>query len=121
MDKGQTVTIPLAEYRALMEDRAELVRVRGLAAGPVCFSSRARFRGDPEVVAFLNENATTASVEWLRDEAQRRFGPARAPSRSAIGRYVRRVRVGLGIGERRNRRRPTQILLQECDEGEGNP
>jgi len=111
MGDSQTVTIPLAEYRSLMEDRAELARVRGLTGGGVlCVSPRARFRGDAEVVAFLNEHATTATVEWLRDEAQRRFGESRAPSRSAIGRYVRRVRVSLGIGERRTRRRPAQIL-----------
>jgi len=121
MGNDQAITIPLAEYRALMEDRAELIRVRGLAVGLVCFSSRARFRGDPEVVAFLNEHATTATVEWLRDEAQRRFGPARAPSRSAIGRYVRRVRVSLGIGERRKSRQSAKILLQRGDEEEQTP
>lgn len=118
MERAQSVTIPLAEYRALMEDRAALIRVRGLACGPVCFRSRARFRADTEVVAFLNEHATTATVEWLRDEARRRFGPTRAPSRSAIGRYVRRVRVSLGIGERHRRRRPAQNLLQGCYEGD---
>jgi hypothetical protein len=86
MGDGQTATIPLAEYRSLMEDRAELARVRGLTGGGVlCVSPRARFRGDAEVVAFLNEHATTATIEWLRDEARRRFGGARAPSRSAIG------------------------------------
>jgi len=45
-------------------------RPRGLTGGGVvCVSPRAWFRGDAEVVAFLNEHATTATVEWLRGEA----------------------------------------------------
>lgn len=91
VEDGQTVTIPLAEYRGLMADRAELSQLRGVTSGPICFT-QAHFRHDREVVAFLNENATTATITWLAEEARRRFGPDRAPGRAAVGRYVAVVR-----------------------------
>ncbi|MBK5920749.1 hypothetical protein CCR80_06835 [Rhodothalassium salexigens] len=104
VEDGQTVTIPLAEYRGLMEDRSELLRLRGVGGNAICRNPRSRFRRDWEVIAFLNEHATTATVQWLTDELQRQFGKERAPSRSAVGRYVRRVRLQLGIGEVRQQR-----------------
>lgn len=96
---AQVVTITLGEYRALMEDRAELARLRGVAGGPLCLT-QAHFRHDRELVAFLNEHATSATIDWLTAEARRRFGPDRAPSKTSIWRYIRVVREYLSQPQR---------------------
>ena len=92
---GDLVTIPLAEYRELMADRVELTRLQARAAGGtgLQIKSRARFRHDRELVAFIQEHASSRTIAWLRTEALRRFGPDRAPKSSALGEYVRQVRA----------------------------
>lgn len=92
------VTIPADEYRALVRDRAELARVKtGALEGVISYSSRASFRHDVEVVAFVNRHATTQSLGWLTTECGKRFGNDRAPSRSALARYVGHLRRHFGL------------------------
>jgi hypothetical protein len=100
----QSVTISLRDYRALMEDRAALIRLRGVSGHAICWNPRSHFRSDGEIVSFLNQHATNATIQWLTDELRRLFGAERAPSRAAVGRYVRRVRLELGVAEVRGRR-----------------
>lgn len=67
--------------------------VMGLEGAPRAAPAiRARFKSDGEVVRFLTEHADGRTIDWLTAEAKRRFGEARAPSRSAIGRFVARLR-----------------------------
>lgn len=89
----EVVTLPKADYEALLRDRAELQRLRGFTAGPVCLSPKARFSRDTELVGFLNQNALTMTVDQLWRAARERFGEDRAPARASVGRYMKRVRA----------------------------
>lgn len=88
----EMVTLPRAEHEALLRDRAELQRLRGFTAGPVCLTPKAKFSRDTELVGFLNQHALTMTVDQLWRAARERFGDERAPARASVGRYMKRVR-----------------------------
>ena len=87
------VTIPVAEYRSLLDCRRKLAeseaRERAFKT-----ASRSPIERDPEVAAFLASRFGLATVKLIREECVALFGPARAPHRSAIYRYWFRLRYG---------------------------
>jgi len=76
-----TVTIPLEEYRALQQRPAQ--------------RNRSPIARDPQLSAFIIRSSRTMTIHQLHDACVSRFGADRAPSRSAIGRFLQRRSTGL--------------------------
>ena len=90
---GEVVTIPLAHYPELLDCQ------RRLAAGSIdrprlTADMRSRVDRDPEVATFLAENLGRMLLKDATAACLKRFGADRAPSRSSIDRYWRRLREG---------------------------
>lgn len=92
MSEVETVTIPLAEYRHLLDCRRQLteanVRQRSFDKPPASPIER-----DPEIAVFIASRLGTWTIEQIRDQCTKAFGPTRTPSRSAVSRYWARLRA----------------------------
>lgn len=61
-------------------------------------SSQSHLYRDEDVRTLANELLRERlTINAIRDRIKARFGAGRTPSRSAIGRYVRKARLQLGI------------------------
>ena len=111
------VSVPAAEYAALLEDRRQLralrdgTDLRRIALERVQAAGRQRFlrplrspiEGDQEVAVFLAERFGTVTLEDILTECRSRFGPERTPSRSSAHRFWSRLREAVA-GRRGGRR-----------------
>ncbi len=97
----EVVTIPLSDYRNLLDCRLRLAELRVQAHQNA--TARSPLDCDPEVAEFLVERFGRMPVGQALDECRARFGGARAPSRSAGYRLWDRVR-----GIKRSRKRPSK-------------
>jgi len=46
-----------------------------------------KISGDPEIAAFVDKQLESETFERIAEACKRRFGPARAPGKSAVHRY----------------------------------
>ena len=82
----EVVTIPLAEYSALLADHEELARIlaqrsKGLPRSPI--------DRDPDLKAFIQERLGKMEISEIAAACAAKFGQ-KAPSRSAIHRFLHR-------------------------------
>ena len=89
----EVVTIPLADYAALLDCRRQLAALHATRERSTA-SPRSRIGRDPELATFLAECFGRMLLYEAHAAARERFGAKRAPSRSAIDRYWRRLRAG---------------------------
>jgi len=89
---GETVTISADEYRELLAFRA--AREVPYAQYRGRLKSRSRAARDPEVAAFILQNAETMILADIVKACLERFGPDRSPARSSIHRFLQSVDGG---------------------------
>lgn len=83
LERLARIEASIAGLRALM---------RGSVPGPQLLSrTLPHFYHDVAVRGFVDARLDRMTVSQLADAARREFGPERAPTRSAIGRYRRRI------------------------------
>jgi hypothetical protein len=87
----EVVTIPLSDYRDLLDCRRQLAELR-VRADPKMRTARSPLDCDPELAAFLAERFGRMPVDRALDQCRARFGQARTPSRSAAFRFWDRLR-----------------------------
>ncbi|MCI4680419.1 hypothetical protein K9U39_06125 [Rhodoblastus acidophilus] len=88
----EVVTIPLAEYVALLgAQKRQLADDTNLVSG----FPRSPIERDPRLAAFIRERRGKMELSQIAAECRRIFGPG-APSRSSICRYFQRLRRGVG-------------------------
>ena len=85
------VTIPVAEYAALLDCRRKLAE-SGARERAFNVVSKSPIERDPEVAAFLASRFGLATVKLIREECRALFGPARTPTPSSTYRYWSRLR-----------------------------
>lgn len=87
----EVVTIPLADYAALLACKARLAE---LDANLLQLSAPRKgiIDRNPEVAVFLATRFGTLPVSVVLKQCRRTFGAARTPSRSAAYRYWQRIR-----------------------------
>ncbi len=98
----EVVTIPISDYRDLLDCRRQLAEMR-VRANPKMHTARSPLDCDPEIGTFLAERFGRMPVGRALDECRARFGQARTPSRSAGYRLWDRVR-----GIQRSRKRSSK-------------
>ena len=86
---GPTVTIPEAEYQELLQVKREheLATLQNLQ--DVTLASRSQIGRDPEVAAFVLQQARSKVVKDIHEACLTHFGAERTPSRSSIYRYLK--------------------------------
>lgn len=91
MGEPGTVTIPAVEYAALLECQRQLGLLNARA---MAFEQRSRspIERDLEVSAYITGRIGLATIATIREECTALFGARRTPSRSAISRFIQRVR-----------------------------
>ena len=87
----EVVTIPLADYAALLACRDRLAAIEPTPSGTSL--PRSPIERDAEVARFLTGRLGTGTIEEARAACVERFGHARTPSASALHRYWQRVRA----------------------------
>ena len=89
----KVVTIPLADYAALLDSRRRLaeseVRSRPYFSSP----TRSPIDRDPVLAVFLAERLVRMDAMEAWRQCHDHFGGARAPSKSAVYRYRDRIRA----------------------------
>ena len=98
----EVVTIPISDYRDLLDCRRQLGTLR-VRADPANHTARSPLDCDPEIAAFLIERFGRMPVRQALSECRSRFGQERTPSRSAGYRLWDRAR-----GIERSRKRPSK-------------
>lgn len=90
-EQPEAVTIPAARYTELLECERQLSR---FTARAMAFEHRSRspIERDLEVSAYIAGRIGLATIATIREECSALFGAARTPSRSAISRFIERVR-----------------------------
>lgn len=92
----KVVTIPLADYAKLLDDRRRLAETgAGSRARAGLKPNRSPIERDPEVAAFLAERFERIDVSAALRQCHDRFGGARTPSRTSAFRYRDRLRARL--------------------------
>lgn len=91
MNEIEFVTIPLAEYRDLLNCRRQLAEV-GVRQRAFDLPSTSPIERDPEVAVFIANRLGNWTGQQIREQCTKAFGPIRTPSRSAISRYWARLR-----------------------------
>lgn len=84
--EGQLVTLSAAEYEQLRKE-AEVGRQRRQVSY-FRSKSKSRIARDPELASFIVECSDTMITAKIQDACLSRFGSKRAPSRSAIYRFL---------------------------------
>lgn len=93
MSVPETVTIPWAEYRDLLICRRRLAEA-GIRERSFANPRHSPIERDTEVALFIaNRLGRKWTIQQIRDQCAKAFGPARTPSRSAISRYAGRLRA----------------------------
>lgn len=87
----EVVTIPLADYAALLDCRRKLLETE-LSIEQFVTGRRSVVDRNPEVAVYLAQNFGLVSMKELLRECRRKFGGSRTPSQSAAYRYWATVR-----------------------------
>lgn len=87
---GGVVTIPAEEYTDLLFLKNSSVRP-ALRVSQMRLKSRSKIVRDPEVASFIIECAATMLIREIEAACLSKFGRSRAPSRSAIHRFLHTV------------------------------
>lgn len=91
----EVVTIPLADYAALVECRRRLEAIDATTAAAVrrfAVPPRSPVEADREVADFLMERFGLTPMDAIRAECLERFGRDRTPSRTAAYEFWQRLR-----------------------------
>lgn len=91
--KRALITIPRVEYDALLACREQLQRLsngQSVAVNPGQ-GGRSPIEFDPELAAFIRDRLGRDRLTAIAAACRSRFGPSRAPSKSAIHRYWLRL------------------------------
>ncbi len=86
----------LAARVAALTKRLEVLEARTAMNFPAAILGSGRlpkWHGDVEVRAFVEDNIFDCTLDLLLARARERFGAARAPSRSSLGRYRKRLQT----------------------------
>ncbi len=89
---SETITIPAARFAELLECERKLA---GFTARAMAFehASRSPIERDLEVSAYIVGQIGLTTISGIRDGCMARFGARRTPSRSAVSRFIIRVRA----------------------------
>lgn len=87
----EVVTIPLADYAALLDCKRELQETE-LTIQQFVTGRKSVIDRNPEVAVYLAQNFGLVPMKDLLQACSRRFGRARTPSQSAAYRYWATVR-----------------------------
>lgn len=85
------VTIPIADYAALLSCKQQLKETQ-LSVDQFVNGRRSTVDRNPEVAIFLSENFGIMPMKELLQKCKRKFGKERTPSLAAAYRYWQRVR-----------------------------
>src|SRR3954471_5958347 len=88
---GATITISKREFRALRAAQERLRAIEGEAFFPAFRGNVSRIDRDPALAAFIKERLGRIALADIVAECRAKFGPERAPSRSAIQRFQWRL------------------------------
>lgn len=86
---GGAVTISEAEYQELLQLKRESELATLQKVKDVTLASRSQIGRDPEVAAFVLQQARSKVVKDVHEACVAHFGAERAPSRSSIYRYLK--------------------------------
>ena len=86
---GKAVTIPEAEYQELLQLKRESDLATLQKVQDVTLASRSQIGRDPELAAFVLQQARSKVVKDIHEACIAHFGAERAPSRSSIYRYLK--------------------------------
>lgn len=92
MSDPETVTIPFAEYRDLLDCRRQLAEA-GIRESIFFHPPHSPIERDPEVAFFIANRLGSWTIKQIRDQCSKAFGPTRTQSRSAVSRYWVRLRA----------------------------
>jgi|GEM_PF-6397834 len=87
---GGTVTIPSEEFVELSQLR-QYRDAASLKLSQTRLKSHSKIARDPEVAQFVVQCAETMILREIVAECIEKFGPKRAPSRSAIHRFIHAI------------------------------
>lgn len=88
-DPSATVEIPVSELQRLHDCERETMRRTAL---PYLSCPRSRIDRDEDVALFIAERAGRLLLREIVEECESTFGSERTPSKSAIHRFIKRLR-----------------------------